>query len=697
VVNKLRAVIWALCLVGTASGAQAPEPIRIGIVTELTGKNALAGQQARRGAQLAVEDIAGEGGIHGRRFEVLIEDSASNNAGAVNAFNKLAARGDLAGLIAPLRSTQVLAALPRINEIGLPTITGATNELITRLGCRWIFRNRTNDGLAAQLAVVYAIKKLGARRIGILHDTDAFGTGGRIALTNALRDLYNIEPVAVEKYNTGDRDYTGQLLNLRNAGCDLVISYCTNEPDIGLILRRYRQLGMPYKWLGSPSSGTSISLNITRRAADGIYVFTDFSPERATPRGPAYGAEFRRRFGMDPDLAATQIYDALQLFAQALRRVAGRAAGQSASGIDPEALRQALLETRHVGVAGPFYFDQYGNGRHDEVIATIENARQKPLEVIDESAIRREPLPAGSVPPAPPYARWATAGQLVLEGIALGSIYALVALGFVLLYNAANLVNFAQGELVMVAGYLLATLATRIGPLPGLLVVLAVMAAGSVVFRRCTYDPIAELAARDFTAFIVTTLGASIFLKNLARLIWGAEPALVDSPFGHGSLELAGIFMPTHEAGIVAITAGALTALYIFFQRTMVGVRLRAVAQDRETAGLMGIPVKKMIAIAFAGAVLLGGLGGVLLAPVYFVHPEVGSAVSLKAFSASIVGGFGSVPGAILGGLLLGVAEQLAGAYISQAFRDGIAFVLLILVLIFKPSGLFGEKSGERA
>ena len=126
-------------------------------------------------------------------------------------------------------------------------------------------------------------------------------------------------------------------------------------------------------------------------------------------------------------------------------------------------------------------------------------------------------------------------------------------------------------------------------------------------------------------------------------------------------------------------------------------MRLRAVAQDRDTAALMGIPVKRMIAITFAGALALAGLGGVLLAPVFFVHPEVGGVISLRAFCASIVGGFGSLPGAIAGGLLLGVAETLGGAYISQAFRDGIAFILLIAVLVFRPSGLFGEKTGERA
>lgn len=679
--------VFLPCLPWFPWAAAAPQPIVIGAILELTGKSALSGQQVRRGLDLALEEINAAGGIGGRPLEVAVEDSASSNSGAVNALNKLAGRGDLAGLLVPIRSTQIFALLPRLNEIGLPAITGATNENITRQGSRWIFRDRTDDGLAARLAARFAVVSLGARRIGILHDTDAFGTGGMHSFTTALRELYGIAPVAVEKYHSGDRDYTGQLLNLRNAGADLVVSYSTQETDIGLILRRYRQLGMPYRWLGSPSAGSSITLSVVRREAEGIHVFTDFSPELPRPRAQAYRAAFRRRYGEDPDLMVTYAYDGLLLLADALRR----------GGTGPESLRRALLETRLEGAAGLYTFDAEGNGRHDITIARIHDGRQQVIEVVDQSSLRPAPLPPGSVPPPPRVARWTTAAQLVAEGMALGAVYALVALGFVLLYNAANLVNFAQGELVMIAGFLLAGLGSRWGPWTAFAAVLVLMTAGSVIFRRLTFEPIAQVASRDFRAFVVTTIGASIFLKNLARLIWGAHPALADSPFGQGSAQVAGVFVPYHEAGIVAVTVVTLALLYLLFQKTMLGIRLRAVAQDRDTAALMGIPVRRMIAVTFAGAMLLAGLGGVLLAPVYFVHPEVGSAVSLKAFSASIVGGFGSVPGAIVGGLLLGVAEMLAGAYISQAFRDGIAFVLLIAVLVFRPSGLFGEKAGERA
>ena len=170
--------------------------------------------------------------------------------------------------------------------------------------------------------------------------------------------------------------------------------------------------------------------------------------------------------------------------------------------------------------------------------------------------------------------------QLFLAGVAQGCVYALVALGFVLIYKATETVNFAQGDLVMIGGYLLAMFAPQFGPWLAFGLVIVAMAAFSLVFRRLTYDPIAEQSVRDFTPFVVTTIGASIFLRDLARLVWGAQPALPESPFGQGSTEIAGVFVPYHEAGIVAITIAVLALLYFVFQKTMLGVRLRAVVSS---------------------------------------------------------------------------------------------------------------------
>src|SRR5437667_9442158 len=177
--NWTRKLFGLFFLLATASAAER-KPIVVGAILEITGKSALAGQMMRNGIELALDEIGRE------RIEVVIEDNASSNSGSVNALNKLAGRGDIVALLAPIRSTMVLAMLGRINEVGVPTFTGATNENITRLGSRWIFRTRTDDGLAARLAARYAVTVLVARRIGILHEPDAFGTGGITAHSQAL-------------------------------------------------------------------------------------------------------------------------------------------------------------------------------------------------------------------------------------------------------------------------------------------------------------------------------------------------------------------------------------------------------------------------------------------------------------------------------------------------------------------------------
>ena len=243
-------------------------------------------------------------------------------------------------------------------------------------------------------------------------------------------------------------------------------------------------------------------------------------------------------------------------------------------------------------------------------IVEIHNGRHRMLGVVDASSLADvKRLPPGSVAPPPASARVATALQLMAEGVALGSVYALVALGFVLLYNCASLVNFAQGDLVMIGGYLFATFAPHLGlwlALPaGHRVDGAAVVAVPSRHVRSDREPRGEglYAVRRDPA-----IGASIVLKNGARLIWGAStPALAESPFGRGSTEIAGVFVPYHEAGIIVVTIVILGLLYLLFQKTLLGIRLRAVAQDRETAALMGIPVAQMIAATFAGACMLAG------------------------------------------------------------------------------------------
>ena len=291
---------------------------------------------------------------------------------------------------------------------------------------------------------------------------------------------------------------------------------------------------------------------------------------------------------------------------------------------------------------------------------------------------------------------WSTNLQMVATGLAMGSIYALVALGFVLIFNAVNVVNFAQGEFAMVPAFIAVWLLAGLKiPFPLACVITVVfMGIFGIIFQRIAYYP---LRNRSFLPVVISTIGVGIFLKNGAQMIFGAEPLSMPRPTSATAVNILGVLMDPQYIVIVICTLVLLGFQYFFFEKTLLGKKMLATAQDKEMARLLGIPVATMIAITFVYSSILGAAAGILVGPIFFVTKDMGAMIGLKAFCSAIVGGFGSVPGAILGGVFLGVIEVFASYYISSAYRDAFAFMILILVLLLRPQGFFGEKIAEKA
>ena len=286
--------------------------------------------------------------------------------------------------------------------------------------------------------------------------------------------------------------------------------------------------------------------------------------------------------------------------------------------------------------------------------------------------------------------------QLLFTGLGIGAIYALVALGFVLLIRAANVVNFAQGEFSMLGAYAMVILTTHLG-VPYYLAIplsIAAMAGFGILFAGATYWP---LRHRGQLPVIISTIGASIFLANIVLYLYGPSPEVLPNFFDSPGFEIGGVFMDSQYLTIMVVAAAMVLLQFLIFEKTLLGKKLQATSQDKEMASLLGIPVATMILITFAYSAALGGLAGVLVAPVLFVSVGMGAIISLKAFAANIIGGFGNIPGAILGGLALGVVETFGAAFISVPYKDAIAFALLLLFLLIRPQGLFGEKIAEKA
>jgi branched-chain amino acid transport system permease protein len=286
--------------------------------------------------------------------------------------------------------------------------------------------------------------------------------------------------------------------------------------------------------------------------------------------------------------------------------------------------------------------------------------------------------------------------QLLFTGVGVGSIYALVALGFVLIYRATNVVNFAQGDFAMLGAFAMVVLAIDFELPYGLsiIITLVLLVGFGALFNLGVYYP---LRRRSFLPVIISTIGASILLENGVLAAYGPRPQSLPSMIAVPGFSIGEVFFDTQYVVILVVTIVMVALQYIFFERTLIGKKMQATSQDKEMASLLGIPVALMIMITFMYSALLGGLAGVLVAPVLFVTVGMGSSIALKAFAASIIGGFGDVTGAIIGGLALGVIETFGAAYVSVPYKDAFAFLVLFVFLLLRPQGIFGERIAEKA
>jgi branched-chain amino acid transport system permease protein len=286
--------------------------------------------------------------------------------------------------------------------------------------------------------------------------------------------------------------------------------------------------------------------------------------------------------------------------------------------------------------------------------------------------------------------------QLLLAGTAQGCVYALVALGFVLIYKATETVNFAQGDLMMLGAFFALTGATVLG-LPYWLTIVfavAVMAVVGMLAERLILRPV--LGHPAFTVVMIT-IGLGYVMRGVVTMVpgWGTETYQIPTPFADDVLRAGGVVLPVQQLMVIAMTAGLCAALYLFFRRSRLGIAMQATSQNQLAAYYMGIPVRRVNMMIWGLSAGVAAFAGILLAPVTFVHSNMGF-IGLKAFPAAVVGGFGSVPGAIVGGLIIGVVESLAGFYLPEGFKDVAAYVVVLVVLLVRPSGIFGETARKK-
>jgi branched-chain amino acid transport system permease protein len=284
--------------------------------------------------------------------------------------------------------------------------------------------------------------------------------------------------------------------------------------------------------------------------------------------------------------------------------------------------------------------------------------------------------------------------QFVFSGLTVGAIYALVALGFTLIYKASDIINFAQGEFVMLGGMTTVFVAHAGVPLP-LAALIAIIATTSIglALHRFAIEP-----ARGATsvALIMITIGASIFLRGTAQIVFDRRFHSLPPLLGADPIQFGGAALLPQSLVVLATATVIVVVLWLFIERTILGKAVIATAANRLAARLVGVDTRRIVALSFAVSAAIGAIAGVLITPITLTSYDAGTLLALKGFAAAMLGGIGSAPGAVVGGLLIGMFEALAAGYISSNYKDAVAFLIILIVLVAIPQGLFGRAKIER-
>ena len=286
--------------------------------------------------------------------------------------------------------------------------------------------------------------------------------------------------------------------------------------------------------------------------------------------------------------------------------------------------------------------------------------------------------------------------QLVIGGVSQGCIYGLIALGFVLIYKATETVSFAQGELMMLGAFA-GLLAMGFWGFPFWVAVLAAMAAMATVGYVIERAVIQPILGQPAFSVVMLTIGIGYVLRGLVTMIpgIGTDTHTLAVPYKDLGFQWGALMIYAEQAVVVGATAALCLVLYLLFKHTKLGIAMQAMSQNQLAAYYMGIPVKRLNSMVWALAAMVAAVAGLLLAPITFVHANMGF-IGLKAFPAAVVGGFGSLPGAIVGGLVIGVVESLSGFYLPDGFKDTAAYIVVLIMLMVMPNGLFGETTRKK-
>ena len=686
-----------LALMTSQVGAQAPIKI-VGLV-ELSGTGATSGTNFDNGVKLAVKEINAAGGILGRQVQYTSGDTQSN-PGVAKALAQKAIDDGAYVVMGPVFSGSILVSMLETQRAEVPNFTGGEAAAITQKGNPYIFRTSFTQTTAMPKVARYIKNGLKAKVVDIMWVNNDFGKGGRDMIIKSL-ESEGIKVGADISTDPGQVDFSSAVLKAKQSNGDALFVY-TNEEESARALRELRKQGYAKPIVGETVLTSQKVIELAGEAANGAVAHVGLTADAplATIR------QVRR-------VVPARVQDARRpQRAQGLQRHVRR---QGDDREDRQDRRQGVRRRdegrAHLGEGQP----RRADGRH-----VRPERRPRPRELprpgsrtasrsssrrcrrwarssapSSPAGFRRSPARDLRRPDAAGSAAMGDLIQLIVSGTATGAIYALAALGFTLLWQAAGVINFAQGEFVMLPAF--AMLFGIAFGMPLWLAFLFACALAALVlgfgFKRGIVDP---LIRHGVIPLVIATLGLVDRRQvDRARRLQRRGASVRESRSPRGSSRSPASTSPGPTSARCSIAGAIVIGLQAFLNKTVTGRAMQAVAQNTDAARVLGIDVKRMVMYVVPDQRGAGGRRRAAVTPTYLAKFDMGDSIGQKAFFAAIIGGFNQTRGALLGGVLIGVLENLVGFYISPAYKEGVALMLFLLVILFRPEGLLG-KAEER-
>jgi len=702
--NRTRTLIIAalLCCLGAQGCSNrldrdGAEAIRIGIITSLTGAEARFGQAQKYGYEMALDEINATG-VLDKKLELVYQDDTSKPEVASLTVEKLADRDDIVSLIGAYSSSATFPATAVADRYRIPMMCpSAITDEITRQGYKWVFRLCAASSDYGRALIQFLREVADAHKLAVVYENTQFGSSvARAALDQAAKA--GIDLVAYEAYDQGGTDFTPVLTRVKSTSPDAVL-FVSYLADATLLMRQSKEIDLNPKVFAAGGAGFSLPdfLKGAGDTAEYTISVTQWTPDAKWTGSREWAEKFLKLFEYEPSYHSVQAYMCLKVLANAI---------EQAGSTDRSAVRDAIKSSKLDSIFGPIHFNDSGQNEHQVAITQVLNGKFTtiwPASAAISSPVLPTPqwsargaITAGTNSQPEPHVAASISGaekllQTLASGLLTGGIYALIGIGLTIIFGVMRVVNFAHGALVMVgmyATYFLFTYA-HVDPFLSLIAVIPGMFIIGVVLQKTLIAPV--LRAPELNQILLTE-GISIVLINTALLLFTSNYLTMTTSYAGAAFHFGDVSLSKPQIGAFLVALVITGIVYLFLVRTMTGRQIRAAAQDAEAARLVGVNIKRVQALTFGLGVAAAGAAGSLLMPIYYrVEPNAGSPFTLKAFVVVVLGGMGSVTGALIGGVVLGIAEAMGAVYVATGYKDVVAFVIFLLVLTLKPAGLLGK------